>query len=341
MDWQQLQENYREQGIVLALGAGVSFLSDLPDWAGLLRGIARRCPGVSDQIVEDLKNRGFGLAAIASMLRLQCGVDRDFTQIVRDALYENFEPYKQRHARNIDLNALLKQACAQNYTLRAVAALCAKRDLRSRSFVRNDKIHGVINFNLDALLREYVEVKYKRALVRSVERASKSSDPARINLYYMHGFLRFDAKARDPEKEAFDKLVLTEQEYFDFFNKPTSIFNYTCLYVLREYSCLFIGLSMQDENIRRLLYYSTQERRIAYEEEKRARRQAPSAEEIKRKLLRHFAIIQTYESPELTSLVEGSLAELGTSVLWVSDYDEIPARLKNVYGPDWTQVYFE
>jgi hypothetical protein len=57
--------------------------------------------------------------------------------------------------------------------LRAVAALCAKWDDRTRSFVRNDRIHAVVNFNLDALLREYVAVRYKRALVRSVERASK------------------------------------------------------------------------------------------------------------------------------------------------------------------------
>ncbi len=134
---------------------------------------------------------------------------------------------------------VLQRACAKNYTLRAVAALCAKWDDRTRSFVRNDRIHAVVNFNLDALLREYVAVRYKRPLVRSVERASKSRDAARINLYYMHGFLRFDSKAQDAEKEAFDKLVLTEQEYFNFFNSPTSIFNYTFLYILREYSCRF------------------------------------------------------------------------------------------------------
>jgi SIR2-like domain len=153
-------------------------------------------------------------------------LDLEFSEVVRDALYEKFEPYKQRHERHLDLDTVLQRACAKNYTLRAVAALCAKWDDRTRSFVRNDRIHAVVNFNLDALLREYVAVRYKRPLVRSVERASKSRDAAKINLYYMHGFLRFDSKAQDAEKEAFDKLVLTEQEYFNFFNSPTSIFNY-------------------------------------------------------------------------------------------------------------------
>jgi SIR2-like domain len=340
MGWQQLKGIYRQEGIALALGAGVSFLSELPDWTGLLRGIARRCPGVSsDRTVTALKKGGFGLAAIASMLRLRCPPDLEFSEVVRDALYEKFEPYKQRHERHLDLDTVLQRACAKNYTLRAVAALCAKRDDRTRSFVRNDRIHAVVNFSLDALLREYVAVRYKRPLVRSVERASKSRDAAKINLYYMHGFLRFDSKAQDAEKEAFDKLVLTEQEYFNFFNSPTSIFNYTFLYILREYSCLFIGLSMQDENIRRLLHYSVQEKRVGYNEEKRANMQAASAIEVTQKLLRHFAIIQAYESPELTSLVEDSLAELGTQVLWVSDYKQIPDRLKEVYGAGWSKVY--
>lgn len=83
--------------------------------------------------------------------------------------------------------------------------------------------------------------------------------PRRINIYHLHGYLRFDKKAGEPRKET-DKITLTEQDYFDVFNDPTSIFNYTFLHLLREWTCLFIGLSMQDENVRRLLHYSAKER---------------------------------------------------------------------------------
>ncbi|HEU0079649.1 MAG TPA: SIR2 family protein [Longimicrobiaceae bacterium] len=58
----------------------------------------------------------------------------------------------------------------------------------------------------------------------------------------------------DLEDEAPDVRVFTEQEYFDFFNRPTSIYNYTFLHLLREFPCLFIGLSLKDDNIRRLLH---------------------------------------------------------------------------------------
>jgi hypothetical protein len=174
MGWQQLKAIYQQQGIALALGAGVSFLSELPDWTGLLRGIARRCPGVSsDRTVTALKKGGFGLAAIASMLRLRCPPDLEFSEVVRDALYEKFEPYKQRHKHNLDLDTVLQRACSKNYTLRAVAALCAKWDDQTRSFVRNDRIHAVVNFNLDALLREYVAVRYKRPLTNKYQTGLK------------------------------------------------------------------------------------------------------------------------------------------------------------------------
>lgn len=55
----------------------------------------------------------------------------------------------------------------------------------------------------------------------------------------MHGLLRFDEKRDDRGKEAQDRVVITEQDYYDFFNDPTSIFNYTSLHLLREHSCLF------------------------------------------------------------------------------------------------------
>jgi hypothetical protein len=341
MRWQQLQDIYQKRGIALALGAGVSFDSKLPNWIGLLERIGSKCLGVDgDKTVARLMAEGFSLPAIASMLRLRCPSDIKFSDLVRDALYQKFEPYKQRNVSGVDLEKLVEVACSKNYTLRAVAALCARWDENTASFFRNDKIHAIVNFNLDALLREYVAARYRRVLVRTVERASKSRDPEKISIYYMHGFLRFDSKANDPDKEAFDKLVLSEQEYFDFFNSPTSLFNYTFLYVLREYSCLFIGLSMQDDNIRRLLHYSKKERQVGYEEEKKEKKEEESSpDEVKEKLLRHFAVIKEYDSGELKDLVEISLAELGVNVLWISDYQDIPKKLELMYGADWRKVY--
>src|SRR6185437_9069910 len=98
---------------------------------------------------------------------------------------------------------------------------------------RNSLIHGIVTFNLDALLQAYVRARYGRHLLRTTERASAGKKPHTISLYHMHGHLRFDEMAGDLTKEAPDAVVLTEQDYFDFFNNPNSMFNYTFLYLLR------------------------------------------------------------------------------------------------------------
>jgi len=152
----------------------------------------------------------------------------------------------------------------------------------------------------------------------------------------MHGFLRFDQKAKDRSKEAPDAVVLTEQDYFDFFNDPTSLFNYTFLSLLREFSCLFVGLSMQDENIRRLLHYSKKERVRSLENE------GERDEAIRRKSLRHFAILPRSGVTHIDCSIEESLLPLGTQVLWVDDFSEIPKQFQEMYqaaGDGWNLVY--
>jgi SIR2-like protein len=155
----------------------------------------------------------------------------------------------------------------------------------------------------------------------------------------MHGLLRFDSKARDPASESFDKLVLTEQQYFDFTGNPTSLFTYSFLYLLREHSCLFIGLSMQDENIRRLLHVLHKERLAALKEEEKH-----GKARVEEKATRHFAVLPEHRTRELNDTIAQLLLQLGVTVLWVDDrFAELPDRLGEMYskleGADWTAVY--
>jgi len=370
-DWAELERVYQKRGLVLAIGAGASCGSGLPTWADLLGRIADTFPADKvfatngTKLVEDLRREEFSLAAIATILRKRCDGDSEFASRLRDALYLNFPPYKASQANESKGSAAIRTACEANTTLRAVAALCtlASRDHAGEiHYCRNPLVHAIVSFNVDNLLRVYVEARYGRPeghlLVRSVERASKSSDRRKTPIYYMHGLLRFDIHADDPDKEASDKLVFTEQQYFDFFNDPTSQFNYTFLYLLREHPCLFIGLSMHDDNIRRLLHYSRSERVSAYLDEKRtpptpgatasasdvvSAKEAPSPEQ---KSNRHFALLKRHASAHLNDITQESLSLLGTTALWVDDYPDIPTRLRRMYEsaavsprPDWDLVY--
>jgi hypothetical protein len=356
--WTALAKAYREHGLVLVIGAGASVASGIPSWQDLLARIANglRRRGDRDfaeggRLVEDLRaSDRFSLAAIASLLRAKSGSERRFTERLRKALYAEFAPYQLPKSDRRAWYAAVRAACEPNTTLRAVAALCAIgcQSGRRVAYRRNPRIHAVVSFNVDTLLRAYVEARYGRpgghVLVRTVERASKEPSAKKTSIHHMHGLLRFDERVAD---EAADKLVFTEQQYFDFFNDPTSQFNYTFLYLLREHPCLFVGLSMRDDNIRRLLHYSRAERKLAHAEEERALRRAgrrrggpPEGTDPSR---RHFALLQCSSSAAVDALTERSLADLGTAVVWVDDFKAIPARLGRVYaagrdGP-WRLVY--
>ena len=376
MSWEELANAYKEEGLVLAIGAGVSKASGLPQWDELLQRVVDTLPdgridylpGTASRMVKDLRSAGLSLAAVASVLRAQCvasgGDSREFADLLRRALYRDFEPFGAGKSDRNAWYAKVRRACDDNTTLRAIAAMCAvaARDAQGEVvYHRNTNLHAIVSFNVDTLLRTFVEARYGRPeghlLVRSVERASKASDPKKISIYYMHGLLRFDERANHPDKEAADRLVFTEQEYFDFFNDPTGEFNYTFLYLLREHRCLFLGLSMQDDNIRRLLHYSRIRRVRAYLDEKRAVAGEAGTKsedgepavrmEAEKKACRHFAVLQRSVSQRhIDAFVEQALAQLGTTALWVDEFSEIPERLGRVYASadsksvaDWHTVF--
>lgn len=329
MTWKQLARTYADEGLVLGLGAGVSCGCGLPSWPELLRRIAvavPKCPPV-----DKLRAEGMSLPAIATLLKGKES-PMEFARRVREALYTGFPffpgGWKSRCEEFIDF---VNQT---NSTLRAVAALCAGPVGSSNQRRPNPRIHAVVTFNLDALLQEYIRARYGHKFVRTIERASAFPILDTINLYHAHGHIRFDPKWQDRTKNAPDALVLGEQEYFDVFGNPTSVFTYSSLHLLRERSFLFIGLSMHDENLRRLLHYSRKEILQSY-----------IAEGVKpdsRKINRHFAVLKKSCDKEVAASLAQSLGYLGVNVAWVSDYDEIPSRLQALYkggGGSWDSVW--
>jgi SIR2-like domain len=330
--WDELQRDYVKNGVALALGAGVSVGCNLPNWCQLLERIAVRFYGkVGQSLVSEMIAEGYPLPSIASMLEIDCPSGSDFGEVIRDALYEKFPFYPDGVKVPADF---VKYVKASNKTLGAVAALCTRRV--AGSFVANSNIHSIVNSNYDATLRAYARARYQRNILRTVERPSAGFRRGRINMYHVHGFFQFQKDKRTSDEEAPDIRVFTEQEYFDFFNQPNSLFNYTFLYLLREYNVLFIGMSLMDENIRRLLHYSRKEIRESYEKEKE------SSEAAEQKSLRHYSIQKRRKSDTVNDMTEKSLRRLGVRSLWIEKFNQIPERLEGLYestGAQWGDVY--
>jgi hypothetical protein len=308
--WKLLRKQYRERGIALVLGAGVSTGCGLPGWADLIRRVAQECWGPNGATtVKDLRSNGMSLPTIAGLLDAERPRNSSFAELLPRALYRDF-PFKDVLTTPEDRSKLVNlvhgtSSKLGNSTMRAVAALCAVKDVNG--FVANPKVHAVITSNVDAVLRTYVRARYGAWLLRTIESAKHNPRSGRIPTYYMHGFLRFSPSSAKEDDEQVP-TVFTEAEYFDFFNRPHSVFNYTFLYLLREYNCVFIGMSMEDQNIRRLLHYSVSDRR------------GMSASDPRRTGLRHFALLPRSRSKHIDKRRDLALHLLGTRALWLEGY---------------------
>ena len=325
-DWRRLRKDYRRKGLVLVLGAGVSKLSGLPDWEELLRRLEGEVRAEGDPpVLDTLKNDSYSLPAIVSVLEAAYRESKkDFARAIQEQLYLDF-PFRSRLKTDGDKQKFIgHEKLRRNKTLRAVAAVCAVRR-PDGSFGPNPCVHAIVTTNVDSVLRSYVSARWGDIL-RSIDRASAGRVSGRIPVYYMHGFIRFDRDIGEVTHHAADLRVFTEQEFFDFFGDPNGLYNYTLLYLLREYPCLFIGVSFKDDNIRRLLHYSKKERVESYLNEGESRERAEG------KSTRHYLLAKSPEAGErLATLTEQSLGRLGVRALWVESHDQISERLGMLY----------
>ena len=364
-----LKEVYTQGGVALVLGAGVSRDSNIPSWNDLLKAMVKKCIGGTDNnTFTQLTRNNLSLTAIASLLEQHCESRRDFVQVVRETLYDDF-PFKNRKVDKYTRgefvrfirkgevqNEFKKQGVKYkpNPTLRSIGALCTVRRMERskagkmvpRNFA-NPRVKAIVTLNMDALLQTYVSAFSTKHLVRTVERPSAEPFAETINLYHMHGYLHFDVTEKSHRRDSAESVILTEQDYYDFFNQPNKMFNYTFLYLLREHPCLFIGLSMQDENIRRLLHYSKLERMQAL-----ANKRGISIERLRgnktlmeKGIKRHFAVLLRNKNPKVNTAMEDTLGALGVRVLWLKSHVRIRELIKTLYtsipedGGNWLDVY--
>lgn len=123
--------------------------------------------------------------------------------------------------------------------LRALAKLCSV----------NGKVKAVVNYNYDNLFETYLKDRHVKhsTIWEHPTRSHKSSIP----VYHPHGCLPIKG---GPSSATF---VLTESDYHSYSVEPYSWANLIQSQVFSTSICVFLGTSMIDPNIRRLLRVSS------------------------------------------------------------------------------------
>ena len=244
---------------------------------------------------------------------------------------------------------------AENKTLAAIGKLLLgdkAKGVNARPEC-NAKIHAVMTTNVDNLLQNYVmALAHGHRLLNTVDRPSVGDHPNMISVFHLHGFLDtrsvMDSKdgtagnaAKDEEPEP-PKLVFRESEYFDVIARPTGFANYTAHSFLQRTNVLFVGTSLEDENLRRWLYTSYRERVDARTEYLKGIYKTPyehAREEAGYASLRHFWLRSKREllalnsgsgreqNDRLLALVEDLTRTLGIEIIWYNEHSEVAKHL--------------
>jgi SIR2-like domain len=302
---EELRRAYRANDLILVLGAGVSMSAGIPDWNTLVSGLLILM--IKENLPPKLESTDAERLAIASRLRelqgttpllearyIRSGLKEPFETAVSKLLYANSDKAKEK----------------SSILLRSLARLCVPR----RSGVG---LKSVVTYNFDDLLEQ--QLSELGIPFRAIYRDGDFSDQDELSVYHVHGFL-----PRDPakyEKVADSLLVFSEERYHSLMVEPYSWANLIQLTAFRESTCLFVGLSLTDPNLRRLLD-------IAAKSNKSPRhfailkRLEPKSLSYPRKKAVRPDVLQAFASAH-HDLQEASLRELGVNVIWIKDHDEI------------------
>lgn len=338
-DLEGLQRAWAEKDLVLFLGAGVSQPYGIPTWKDLVLEILFDQTDVARRLgAVDLPFR----RALAAWL-----VDYyDYDPIILARVVKNeIRRRASRSRKGEDAHALFLEKVRQHLypkeppTPHEPTTLTAVADFIKRSG-DDSGVAAVVSLNYDDLLERQLAGQVD---FRAVWSAKRSRDK-KLPILHPHGFLPQYGEAREC------RLVFTEDDYHGL---TTSVFHWALtaiVHYLRHNRVLFIGLSMLDPNLRRLLdasyvfgdipaHWQIQRRhKIATAEMRNVLR---DIRDRARRFRLEMEIDPPKEVPELREAVLSVLEQadsydrnlfeaMGVKTLWVEDYDDIPALLERI-----------
>lgn len=183
--------------------------------------------------------------------------------------------------------------------------------------IQTKKVEQVITFNYDDLIETALEKKGIK--IRSIFERSHYSGPD-FPIYHVHGMIPQTRKIESTP-------VLSEKEYHTLYKESFHWSNVIQLQALSSTTCFFIGLSMNDPNLRRLLDIS--QNGISRDS---ATDRACHYAILERKPL-NSAKPNSKKDDEHFAMQERMMEDFGINIIWYEHgkYNEIPVIIDQIY----------
>lgn len=342
-DLRGLREAWLHGSLVLFLGAGVSIPYGLPSWRDLVlemlfdqtrntRALGRLWPhyrrALAEWMTEYFDYNPLVLARMVEKHFKGAPAGDGFLDRLREKLYANTRTPPP----------------SERTTLRAVA------DLIEHSVPRQNGVERVVTFNFDDLLEQELRARgFEHTVVTDEKRKARAG----FKIIHPHGYIPREGEAH---RRA---IVFNETDYHDL---TESVFHWGLSEIitsLRHSTVLFIGLSMSDPSLRRLLdaaknsdippHWQIQKRHAVREadmprvmEDVAARADRHAGHMSGQWASRQADRIKTEH--ELHEAIQGALRQadtydrevyegMGVKTIWIEDFADLPRVLDAIRQP--------
>lgn len=166
------------------------------------------------------------------------------------------------------------------------------------NLIVNCNIESIISYNYDDLVEQEVNENRKKSCY-PVFNKSRPIYGKSFPVYHVHGFI--------PENGPHSDIVLGEKEYHKIYQESYNWGNVEQLHALCRSTCLFIGLSMKDPNLRRLIDISV------------------DGSELE---LVHYAFLRKIDYN--VNITEKVLRGFGINCIWYNEHEDLPKLLDSL-----------
>ena len=237
---------------------------------------------------------GAGISNCPNWEELLCNVINEKPDYLKDEIYEFKKLSPQVQAEY--LQVLMKDDFYSSIRNLLYSYIINKSSEKTRKavsdFCENSKnLESVITTNFDLLLEESLQNK-----LITISKSIGKNVESKISVYHVHGIIK-------REGESFD-IVFDEDSYNKIYASPYDWANIIQLEKFINNTCIFIGTSLTDTNVRRLIEYAS----------KINPNKKLDLIQIKKKNTTNNFVDRVYEM---------HLNSIGVQVVWINSYDEI------------------
>ena len=268
----KLRKEFHEVQISLFIGSGLSCSLGVPGWGKLLKQLTKQVQKV--------------VTSYPNYLAIKNDSDKSFlitARYLNNAAKRNELPFVAEIRKRLYRTSKLKSDFMD-----AVIEL-----------LKENRIGEIITYNYDTLLEQRMtSEQIPNAPIDCQNKRVRNEIP----VMHVHGVIH-------PEDTDYDKnVVLSEDEYHNLYHDSYHWANVAQLYAFTHTKCIFVGLSMTDPSLRRLLD-------IAY--------QQGSGD------VDHYAFLIRTEF-DCHKETEEVFSQMGVNIIWCEDRDDVPRQIMRV-----------